>query len=183
VAVLDDKYTDSESRVLRSLCSIVLALLVVGLAGCTRATSCGTDASGLPKCSVSADFVHSQPEATLSYSGSTVYSQNVHSEQHLIGSTNPAGAHSIFATSAPMTSVYTWYQNWLTGHGWHVSAADALLPLEVSAQGYARGNRESFVVGADSQQNARMLGYPIPLKLQSETLYEINFLIEPYSGK
>ncbi len=182
MAVLDDKYTSSDFGVLRWLVSTALVLLMIGLTGCTNAGSCGSDGSGMPKCSVSEDFVHSQPEAALSYPGSTVYSQNIHSEQHLIGSTNPAGAHSIYATSAPMSEVYSWYQHWLTSNGWHTSSADALLPLEVSAQGYAKGNRESFVVGADSQQNARMLGYKIPLKLQSETLYEVNFLIDPYVG-
>jgi len=180
--VLDEENIFPPSWVLRFCCSVLLALATMGLTSCSRPTPCGRDASGMPKCVVSEGFVQSLPESTLSFPGSTVYSQNIRGEQHLIGETNPAGAHAIYATTAPMSEVDAWYRKWLTTHGWQTSDADAVLPLEVSAQGYSKGNRESFVLGADSQKIGKILGYRFPAKMQSETLYEVNFLIEPYSG-
>ena len=169
----------------RILTPVVLGALLLGAAGCGTlgsASSCGRDAHGLPTCPVPNSFIQAQPGASLVYPGSTVISRFGSGEAHYIGSTNPADAGLFAATTAPMATVDAWYQSWLTSHGWHPAQALALGPIQISSQAYAKDGRESFVVGADSQQNARMQGYKIPTRLQSQTLYDTTFIIEPYGN-
>lgn len=168
----------------RILTPIILGTLLLGAAGCGTvgsASSCGRDAHGLPTCPVSNSFIQAQPEASLVYPGSTVISRSGSGEAHYIGSTNPADAGVFAATTAPMTTVDAWYQGWLTSHGWRPAQALALGPIEISSQAYAKDGRESFVVGASDLRFAS-LDYKIPTRLQSQTLYDTTFIIEPYKN-
>jgi hypothetical protein len=180
VEVLDHKFaTAGALRRLATFMTVGLAAaLLSGCAG-SGASSCGTDRSGLPTCSVPASAVASRPEASLSYPESTVISHNVQGQQNFIGQTDAANASTRFATTAPIATVYAWYATWLTQHGWHVSPVSGLGPIEVSAQAYRHGAREQFFVAEDSLNLAHILRYRIPAALQSETLYETTYLINP----
>ena len=176
--VLDHKH--SFAKFLTAVCigAVMLVSASCGLVGAS--STCGRDTGGMPTCPVSVKFIESQPEAHLPYPGSTMIGgQSGGGENHDIFTVNPAIISTWAATTAPMATIYAWYRTWFTSRGWRPSQVLALGPLGISSQGYAKGTRESFVVQADSQELARINRYPIPPRLQTETLYSTTFIIEP----
>lgn len=173
-----------------SLARVATALVMVGVTatasvGCSfsRTSACGTDRSGLPTCSVAANAVSSHPEASLAFPGSTVVSHRVQGQQNFFGQTNGANADNIFATTAPMAQVYSWYATWVADHGWRTSTGAGLGPIEVSDQAYKRGSRELLIVAAVSMNMAHALRFPIPTAVQTETLYETTYFLDPYNAR
>ncbi len=159
--------------------AVIIAVSLVATSCGLAAKPCGHDKYGLPTCSVTAKSLMSHPEATLAYPDSTRYSLGGNGEQHYIGQTNAAETSSNYATTAPMAQVYAWYHAWLVSHGWHPAEVNAVAGAEVSVQGYARDNRESFTVGEDNLGILKIYS-EVPARLQSETLYETAYLICPY---
>jgi hypothetical protein len=68
----------------------------------------------------------------------------------------------------------------MAAHGWHPFEVGGLTGPGIDAEGYTKGTRESFVIQEDSEEAARSIGPVVPPNLQSETLYEITFYIDPY---
>jgi hypothetical protein len=170
----------------RALTLLVLGGLLSTATSCGLVHSsapCGHDRNGLPTCPVTVKFIDSQPEAHLLYPGSTVVTSNEGQPQthDLFAGTTAADIGITAVTPVPMDIVYAWYRTWLTSHGWHSAGNNApLFGSGLNNEGYVKGTRESFVIQEDSQEGAKSVGPVVPPALQSKTLYDITFLIEPY---
>ncbi len=169
----------------RALSVLALGGLLSAATGCGLVHSsapCGSDRNGLPTCPVTGQFLDAQPEAHLLYPGSTVITSNGgQPESHdLFAGTGPADINTTAVTTEPMATVYAWYRTWMAAHGWHSAEPYVLTGPGIASEGYTKGTRESFVIQEDSQEAARSIGPVVPPNLQSETLYEITFIIEPY---
>ena len=163
---------------------LALGGLLSAATGCGLVRSsapCGRDRNGLPTCPVAVKFIESQPEAHLLYPGSTSLGTSGSGQtSDLFTGTSGAFIGTVAVTTAPMLTVYAWYRTWMAAHGWHPFEVGALSGSGVDAEGYTKGTRESFYIQEDSQEAARSLGPVVPPDLQSETLYETTFYIDPY---
>jgi hypothetical protein len=68
------------------------------------------------------------------------------------------------------------------GPGWHPAGTSALGPLGLSNEGAVKGTRASFV-DEDSHVKAAGQGYPWAAKEANKTIYDVTFIIEPYTGR
>ena len=168
----------------RALSFLALGGLLSAATGCSLVHSsapCGRDRYGMPTCPVTVKFIESQPEAHLLYPGSTSLGTSGSGQtSDLFAGTNGADLHTVAVTTAPMATVYAWYRTWMAAHGWHPAGGAGLTGPGIYNEVYTKGTRESFVIQEDIQEGARSLGPVVPPNLQSETLYEITFYIDPY---
>ena len=168
----------------RALSFLALGGLLSAATGCGLIHSsapCGRDRYGMPTCPVTVKFIESQPEAHLLYPGSTSLGTSGSGQtSDLFTGTSGADLNTTAVTTAPMLTVYAWYRTWMAAHGWHPFEVGALTGSGIDAEGYTKGTRQSFVIQEDSQKGAKLVGPVVPAALQSETLYEITFYIDPY---
>jgi hypothetical protein len=135
------------------------------------------DRDGLPLSSISYDFVNSRPPAHLVYPNAQTVRVIGHGELRYPaeGVMNSAFAGAILATRDSPAQVYAWYQQRLQVDHWKPHQLAALLSTQLSAQGYKRGTRESFVVAIDDpHQLSGVLGTHLPA---GGTLFEYTYSI------
>ena len=147
------------------LAALLGAGAVVGLVlrGMISKGAATVDAAGLPLSPVSYQFVSSRTEAHLYYPAATVLRVLGASEQRYPGEavTNSAFAGAVLRTPDSPDQIYAWYRANLASSGWK-PAKIGLLSTEVSAEGYARGQREFFIVGIDDPKALQaVLGQPV----------------------
>jgi hypothetical protein len=95
------------------------------------------------------------------------------------GVVNAAFAGAVLRVDAPSDTIYSWYNSWMTSHGWHSSPA-LRATTQLSIVGYGRGARERFTVAMDNPTTlARTVGHSIPSG--AGTVYEISYMILPAS--
>lgn len=76
-----------------------------------------------------------------------------------------------FATNADGGQVVTWYQDWLTAHGWQPSVADAASPA--GAHEYVRGDEHFRLALADPAAVRSVIAVPIPDS--AKTIFEVEY--------
>lgn len=132
----------------------------------------------LPTASVSYQALQCHPEAHLAYPGAQIFQRlGVSQSTDESGNTNPAFSGAIMVSPASSEAVYTWYDTWLTAHGWY--RAPLLGAGYVSSHGYARTpGTEAFDVDMDHpSQLSATLGKPVPA---GSTVFEVRYVLYPY---
>jgi hypothetical protein len=161
------------------LAGLLIAGVAIGFAVKTVASSGQQrlDGDGLPLGSVSYEFVNARPPAHLVYPNAQTLRIIGHGESRYPaeGVTNSAFAGAILATRDSPAQVYAWYQQKLLADHWKRYQLAALLSTQLSAQGYQRGTRESFVVAIDDpHQLSGVIGTQLPA---GGTLFEYTYSI------
>jgi len=168
----------------RTRALILAALLVAGAAiGFGVETIVGSsigqrlDRDGLPIDPVSYQFVNSRAPAHLVYSSAQILRVIGHGESRYPAEsvTNSAFAGAVLVTDDAPAQVYAWYRERLMADHWEPYQLAALLSTQLSAQGYQRGTRESFVVAiSDPHQLSAVTGSQLPI---GATLFEYTYSI------
>lgn len=158
-----------------------LLVVVVGLALLLRQCSSllGCDAQGLPRGPVTIDQVKSHPEAHLFYPGAHLYwpISGGQEQNAMEGGTNVAFAGGILTASDSPDAIYSWYKDWLLGHGWH-EYRDIASTVWLSHLDFQRGDREFFTVAVDDPSKlATVLGTVVPE--DRGTVFEVRYRIFP----
>jgi len=138
------------------------------------------DRDGLPLGSVSYEFVNSRPPAHFVYPNAQTLRVIGHGESRYPaeGVTNSAFAGAILATHDSPAQVYAWYQQKLLADHWKPYQLAALLSTQLSAEGYQRGTRETFVVAIDDpHQLSGVIGTQMPT---GGTLFEYTYSISAH---
>jgi hypothetical protein len=161
---------------------VILGWVIFGVRSSSShsgAASSSTGACTLPHGTITYQDLQCHAEAHLDYPGAKVYQTLGASQTTNIieGGINPAFSGAILISSAPVTTIYAWYDTWLTAHGWY--RAPLLGAGYVSSHGYARTpGMESFDVDIDNpSQLSTTLGQEVPA---GGTIFEVTYLVEPY---
>ena len=164
---------------------------------------CGRDRNAMPTCPATVKFLDAQPEAHLLDPGSTMIGgvsgsgqRAAGSGQRAAGSGQRAAARSLRGAEpgGPQRPWPPRRHAGTRGHrlrlvpdvdggpGWHPAGTSALGPLGLSNEGAVKGTRASFV-DEDSHVKAAGQGYPWAAKEANKTIYDVTFIIEPYTGR
>jgi len=142
----------------------------------------GCDPGGIPSDPVSYQQVKAHAEAQLYYPGAQVLLPFGGGEDKnaIEGVVNAAFVGAVLRVNAPSQSIYRWYQDWMTSHGWK-SSPTIRATTQLSIEGYARGQRERFSVAMD---DASQLGQPLGQQIPpgQGTIFEIRYMILPTSS-
>ncbi len=152
---------------------------------------CGRDRNAMPTCPATVKFLDAQPEAHLLDPGSTMIGGVSGSGQRAAGSGTISSRGRARRPSTPWPprrhAGTRGHRLRLVpdvdgGPGWHPAGTSALGPLGLSNEGAVKGTRASFV-DEDSHVKAAGQGYPWAAKEANKTIYDVTFIIEPYTGR
>lgn len=141
------------------------------------------DSNGIPSRPVSYEYVSSQPEARLFYPEAQIISPFGSAQKRNETGWDVAFTGAVMASEDSSAKIYSWYDNWLTSHGWQKDAK-AILGLastQVSLQSYTKdgkglASRETFYVAMDDKkQLSWTLGKKI---LPNTTVFEFRYIIK-----
>src|SRR3989440_4670061 len=156
--------------------ALAVFALAMGVANrCSIFGGCGP--AGIPSGLLSYRQVKARAEAQLYYPGAQVLLPFGGGEDRnaVEGVVNAAFAGAVLRVNAPSQSIYRWYQDWMTSHGWK-SSPTIRATTQLSIEGYARGQRERFSVAMD---DASQLGQPLGQQIPpgQGTVFEIRYMI------
>ena len=156
---------------------LVAAVVSLGLLHFEGQRSAGCS---IPPAQVSWQQLICHAEAGLLYPGATVEVKQGAVEQDC-GTSGPAGPDkgAIAWTSSSPEQVESWYETWLSAHGWRLSNDSQNSGGDFTAGlGFRRGSREYFSVDIMNRQNLS-LDYSLPALPVTGTVFESDYTIDP----